>query len=78
MSATGIYWEEAKNAAKHPIMHWTAPLKKKDHLVQMLIVLQLGNVALNPNILLSFANSHSLTPVPLSLALSLITLSITH
>ena len=39
-SATGIQWVEARDAAKHPPMHRTAPTTK-NHLTQGSVVLRL-------------------------------------
>lgn len=45
MGTTGIYWEEARNVAKHHIMHRTAPTNKISQL-KMSTVPKLRNLAL--------------------------------
>lgn len=51
MGTTGIYWEEARNVAKHHIMHRTAPTNKISQLdsakaEKMSTVPKLRNLAL--------------------------------
>lgn len=45
-SATGVSWLDARDAAKHPMMHRIVPHKKKNYLAKMSAVLRLRNPGL--------------------------------